>query len=110
MKKNLFFLIPLVMVSVLLFMFKKTGMSVHIAVSVVGLVLLVAYALITKKDWKCPVLEILERVFYGVALITGVVIMNVHGIATVGIVHKASAALFALLLFVTEFHKLIKNN
>ena len=109
MKKNLLFLIPLVMVAVLLFLFSKTGINVHISVSVVGLALLVAYAVATKKYWKCPALEILERVFYGVALITGVVLMNVHGIAVVGVVHKASAALFAVLLVVTEIHKLIKK-
>jgi hypothetical protein len=47
------------------------------------------------------------RVFYGIALITGVVIMNVQGIAALAIVHKASAALFAVLLVVLFVHKLI---
>ena len=109
MKKNLLFVIPLVVVAVLLFMLRATGMTVHIAVSVVGLVILVAYALTTKKEWKCPVLEVLERVFYAVALISGVVIMNVHGIAALVLVHRISAVLFAVLLVVTEVHKAIKK-
>lgn len=109
MKKNLLFVIPMVVVAVLLFMLRATGMMAHIAVSVVGLLILVAYALAAKKTWKCPALEILQRVCYAVALITGVVLMNVHGVAAISIVHKVSAVLFAVLLVVTEIHKSVKK-
>ena len=109
MKKNVLFLIPMVIVAVLLFMLRATGMKAHIAVSVIGLAILVAYTLATKKSWKCPVLEIVERVFYAIALITGVVLMNVHGIPAVSIIHKVSAVLFAVVLIVTEIHKAIKK-
>ena len=109
MKKNILFLIPLAVVAVLLFMLRATGMTAHIAVSVIGLLILVAYAVATKKEWKCPALEVLQRVFYAIALITGVVLMNVHGVAAVSIVHKISAVLFAVLLIVTETHKVIKK-
>ena len=109
MKKNLLFIIPMIVVAVLLFMLRATGMKVHIAVSVVGLGLLVAYAIATKKSWKCPTLEILQRVFYGVALITGVVLMNVEGVAAVNVIHKVSAVLFVVLLVVTETHKIVKK-
>ena len=103
------FLIPITIITVLLFLLRTTGMKVHIALSVAGLLLLVAYTLTTKKDWKNPALEILQRVFYAVALITGVVLMNVHGILAVSIIHKISAALFAILLIVAEIHKIIKK-
>ena len=109
MKKNMVFVIPMIIVAVLLFMLSETGMAAHIAVSVIGLVLLVAYALTTKKSWKCPALEILERVCYGVALISGVVLMNVHGIVALTLVHRISASLFAVLLVVTEIHKATKK-
>ena len=109
MKKNILFLIPLAVVAVLLFMLRATGMTAHIAVSVIGLLILVAYAVATKKEWKCPALEVLQRVFYAIALITGVVLMNVHGVAAVSIVHKISAVLFAVLLVATEIHKAIKK-
>ena len=109
MKKNLLFVIPLIAVDVLLFMLGATGMTAHIIVSVIGLAILVAYALATKKDWKSPLLEVLERVFYAVALISGVVIMNVHGIAAITVVHRISAVLFVVLLVVTEAHKAIKK-
>lgn len=109
MKKKLLFLIPIIIAMVLLFMLRATGMKVHIAVSVIGLVLLIAYTVATKKEWKCPALEIIQRIFYAIALITGVVLMNVHGIATVSIVHKISAVLFAILLIVCEIQKVIKK-
>ena len=109
MKKNLLFVIPMIIVAVLLFMLRITKMPVHIAISVIGLLILVAYTLITKKDWKCPALEILHRVCYAIALITGVVIMNVHGIAAVSVIHKISAVFFVILLACTEIHKVIKK-
>ena len=109
MKKKLLFLIPMIIVAVLLFMLRATGMTAHIAVSVVGLVLLIAYTVATKKEWKNSALEILQRVCYGIALITGVVLMNVHGIAAVSIIHKISAVLFVILLADVEIHKAIKK-
>ena len=109
MKKNLLFVIPMIIIAVLLFMLRTTGMTAHIAVGVVGLLVLVAYALATKKEWKCPALEILQRAFYAIALITGVVLMNIHGIPAVSMIHRISAALFAILLIVCETHKVIKK-
>ena len=61
---------------------------------------LIVYAVLTKENWKIPALEIIMRVFYGIALITGAVIMNIHGIAALAIIHKISAALFVILLLV----------
>ena len=109
MKKRLLFLVPMIIALVLLFMLRLTGMAAHIAVSVIGLAILIAYTVATKKEWKKPPLEILMRVFYGFALISGVVIMNVHGISVISVIHKISAVLFILFLVVTEAHKLIKK-
>lgn len=109
MKKNLLFVIPMILVAVVLFLLRATGMTTHIIVSVIGLVLLVAYTIATKKEWRNPALEIAMRVFYAVALITGVVLMNVHGIVAVSVVHKLSAVLFAIFLADTEIHKAMKN-
>ena len=109
MKKKVLFLVPMVIVAALLFMLRATGMKAHIVVSVVGLALLIAYTVATKKEWKNPALEILQRVCYGVALITGVVLMNVHSVAAVSVIHKISAVLFVVLLSVTEIHKAVKK-
>ena len=105
MKKDLLFSIPLLLIGVLLFLLRMTGMTANIILSVIGLALLVVYAIATKKDWKLPALEIIMRVFYGIALISGIIIMNVHGIAVLSIVHKAGAALFVVLLAVLLIHK-----
>ena len=109
MKKKILFLIPMVIVAVLLFMLRATGMKVHIAVSLIGLLLLVAYTVATKKEWRNKKLEILQRVCYGIALVTGVVLMNVHGMAVVSVIHKISAVLFVILLADVEIHKAIKK-
>ena len=109
MKKNVLFLIPMIIVATLLFLLRATGMAVHIAVGVIGLALLIAYTIATKKEWKIPALEITMRVFYAVALITGVVLMKEHGILAIAVVHKVSAALFAVLLVETGIHKAIKK-
>ena len=107
MKKDLIFAPAMIIIGVLLFFLRATGMAAHIAISAIGVLVLVAYAIFTKKEWKLPALEVIMRVFYGIALITGIVIMNVHGIVALSIIHKISAALFVILLVILFIHKLI---
>lgn len=109
MKKDMIFAPVMLIIAAMLFMLKATGMTAHIAISVVGVLVLITYTVLTKKDWKIPALEIITRAFYGIALITGVVIMQVHGIAALSIIHKASAALFIIALAALFIHKLIKS-
>ena len=106
MKKDLIFAPILLIIGILLGLLSVTGMAVHIGIAVVGVLVLGAYTSLTKKAWKIPALEILMRVFYGIALITGIVLMNVQGIAALGVVHKISAVLFAVLLVVLFVQKL----
>ena len=109
MKKNLMFVIPMALIAVLLFMLRATGMAAHIALSVAGLALLVAYAITTKKDWKCPALEILQRVCYAVALISGIALKGGCTFAAMPMAHKISAVLFVVLFAAAEIHKAIKK-
>ena len=109
MKKDLIFAPIMLIIGVLLFLIRTTGMSAHIVISVIGVLVLIAYTVVTKKNWKIPTLEILTRAFYGIALITGIVIMNVHGIAALTIIHKASAVLFMALIIVLLTHKVVTN-
>ena len=109
MKKDLIFTPIMLLIGVLLFLLRTTGMTEHIAISVIGLLVLIIYTVLTKKDWKIPALEIIMRVFYGIALVTGIVIMNIHGIAALAIIHKASAALFMVLMIVLLIHKVMTN-
>lgn len=107
MKKDLIFAPLMLAIGVLLFLQKVTGFAAHIAISLIGILVLGVYTSTTKKEWKLPVLEIIMRAIYGIALITGIVIMNVTGIAALAIVHKVAAAVFVLLLVVLFVHKLI---
>lgn len=109
MKKDMIFTPALLVTGILLFLLKATGMAAHIAISVVGILILIAYTVATKKDWKIPGLEILVRACYGIALISGIVCMNVHGIIALPIIHKASAVLFMALIIVLFTHKAIVN-
>ena len=109
MKKDLFFTPAMLLIGVLLFLLRTTGMTAHIAISVIGVLVLIAYTILTIMEWKIPALEIIMRAFYGIALITGIVIMNVRGIVALGIIHKASAALFMVLILVLLIHKAVTN-
>lgn len=109
MKKDLIFAPIMLLVGVALFLLRFTGMIPHIALSVVGLTVLVVYAILTKKEWKIPALEIVMRAFYGIALITGVVMMKVHGVVALAIAHKVGAVLFVLALVALFVHKLITS-
>ena len=109
MKKDLIVAPVMLLIGVMLFLLRATGMTAHIVVSVIGVLVLISYAVLTKKEWKIPALEIIMRAFYGIALITGIVIMNVHGIVALSVIHKASAVLFMALLIVLLAHKVVTN-
>ena len=105
MNKNHVFLISMLLVSVLLFLLRLTGLIPHIIVSVIGLVIMIPLTIKTKSDWKIPALEIIMRAMYFVAIVSGGMLMKLHGIAALGIVHKISAAIFLLLLLVLYITK-----
>ena len=108
-KKDLCFVIPMVIICVLLILLKVTGLTIHIILSVVGVGILVAYAVITRKEWKLPVLEIVMRVLYAIALISGMVIMNIHSVAALSVIHKVSAVLSLMTIIALFIHKAIKK-
>ena len=109
MKKDLIFAPALLVLGVALFLLRFTGMTAHIVISVVGILALAAYTVLTKKEWKIPALEIVMRAFYGIALITGIIIKAAHGIAALSVIHKISAALFVVALAALLIHKLAVN-
>ena len=109
MKKDLIFTPAMLIIGALLFLLRATGMTAHIAISAIGVAVLIVYAVLTKKEWKIPALEVIMRAFYGIALITGIVIMNIHGIVALAIVHKVSAVLFMALIIVLFTYKVVTN-
>ena len=58
MKKDLVFAPILLVVVILLFLLGVTGLNAHIGISVAGILVLAAYTVATKKEWKIPALEI----------------------------------------------------
>ena len=106
---SLLFTGALLLIGVLLFLLSATGMTAHMAISVIGVFVLIAYTVLTKKNWKIPALEIIMRACYGIALITGIVIKNVDGIAALSVIHKASAVLFMVLMIVLLTFKAVTN-
>ena len=88
----------MIIASALLFMLRMTGLTAHIIVSVAGLAVMIPITLATRKEWKIPALEIIIRVLYLAAIVTGGALMKVHGVPALGIIHKISAALFVVLL------------
>lgn len=107
MKKNLLFFIPSAVICAVLFMLPVTGMPAHIAVSLIGLALMVVLTVLTKNTWKIPALEVIMRAMYLIALVSGIALMKVSGIAALPVVHKISAALFAVLLVVVFVQKAV---
>ena len=108
MKKDLLFVSPMVIITIVLFMLKLTRLPAHIVLSVLGVAILIAYTIIMKKEWKLPKIEIFTRAMYGIAFITGVIVMNVEGILVISIIHKISAALFVFAFIGLFIYKLIK--
>ena len=107
MKKDFIFAPIMLVVGALLFLYDVIGAPAHIAISIVGILVLAVYTSLTRKQWKIPALEIVMRACYGIALITGIVVLNVEGIAAVVVVHKISAILFVALLVVLFAIKLV---
>ena len=106
MKKDFIFAPALIVIGVALFTLRFTGMTAHIIVSVLGVLALIAYTVLTKSDWKIPALEIAMRVSYGLALISGIV-LKISYISALGMAHKVLGALFVVLLIVTFVQKLV---
>ena len=108
MKKDMIFVPAMLVIAILLFLYGATGPAAHIAISVVGVLVLAVYTSSTRKEWKIPALEIAMRAFYGIALITGIV-LNATDVPAMAIIHKVCAALFVVLLVVAFATKLVGN-
>ena len=109
MKKDSIFTTILCLVGVALCLLKWTGITAHIVVSVVGVLTLVAYTVLTRKEWKIPALEIALRAFYGIALITGIIVMNVSGVLVLAIIHKLASLLYLVALVALIITKEVAN-
>lgn len=105
MKKNRFFLIFMIIVSLLLLLAQVTGMTAHIMIALWGLLIMIVFTLKTKNEWNNASLELLMRFVYISELITGAALMRVPNVANLSMLHKACAALFIFLLLVLYIPK-----
>ena len=105
MKKDFIFAPIMIVVGILLFLLSATGMIAHIVISALGVACLIVYAVLTRKEWKIPALEIAMRAMYGISLIFGIVI-KVNHISGLAIAHKVTAGLFLAMLVVLFIHKI----
>jgi hypothetical protein len=69
----------------------------------------IAYTILTKKEWKVPALEIIMRAFYGIALISGIVVLNVNSIVALVVICKISDVIFLVLLVALLVSKAAPN-
>ena len=107
MKKDLIFAPILFAVGGCLGILHFTGMTAHIILSGVGALVLIAYTVLTTKEWKIKPLEIGFRVSYGIALITGIIMkVGVYHLS-ISIIHKVFSILFLVILLATFIHKII---
>ena len=110
--KTIIFTVVMAIISALLFLLKTTGMNIHILLGILGFVVTVGYTLMIKKDFKklskiSVVSEILMRIFYAVALISGFMLKVIEERAVVAKVHKIAAVIFTILLVVISIKKLL---
>ena len=108
MKKDVSFSISLLIVGVLLFLLRATGMTAHIVISIIGIAILAEYTAVTVKEWKNPAMEIGVRAPYGIALISGIVI-KIKYVEALSVIHKIFAVLFVILLVAVLTYKIAKN-
>ncbi len=101
MNKRLILFIGAVLTCVALFLLRFTTMSGHIAISIAATLVLILYTIADKKNWKIPVLEIVLRISFGIAMISGVVMKAGVYNSGISIAHKITAALYLLVLVIT---------
>ena len=111
MLKTILYTVFMVIISVLLFLLKITGMKMHIVLGILALIITIVYTLLIKKDLKelskkNIVMEILMRVCFAVALITGFLLKPFGTFLIISIIHKFAAIIFVVMLLVINIRKI----
>ena len=111
MLKTILYTISMIIISVLLFLLKITGMKMHIVLGILALVITIAYTLSIKKEFKefskkNIVMEILMRICLAIALITGFLLKPFGTFLIVSIIHKLAAIIFTVILLVINIKKI----
>lgn len=105
MNKNRFFLISMILISLMLLLEGMTGTTAHIIIALWGLVIMIVFTVKTKNEWTNASMEFLMRLAYLSELLTGIALMRVPEAGKLGMLHKSCAALFIILLLVLYIPK-----
>ena len=107
MNKHLVFTLSMLVGSILLFLLRLTKMPIHIAVSVLMLAGIILFTVKTAKKWgkKEKIAQIAMRLCFGLALLSGILLMTPIAFAALGIIHKLCAVLFVILLIAANVKK-----
>ena len=111
MLKTILYTISMIIISVLLFSLKITGMKMHIVLGLLALIITIVYTLLIRKSLKefskkSIVKEILMRVCLAIALISGFLLKPFGTVLVISIVHKIAAIVFTMLLLVININKI----
>ena len=112
--KTIIYTILMLIISILLFLLKVTGMNIHIILGILGLVTMISYTLLIKKEFKeyskkRKVIEILKRVSFAIALISGFVLKMIGRNVILSNAHKIAALIFVILLLGISIKKIISK-
>lgn len=114
MIKTILYTLSMIIISILLFALKFTGMRIHIGLGIVACIITIIYTLSIRnklKEYprKTIMTEVAMRVFLGVALITGFLLRPFGTLVVISIIHKISAVLFVILLLVINIKKIVNK-
>ena len=98
MNKKRFFLISMILISLMLLLEGMTGTTAHIIIALWGLVIMIVFTVKTKNEWTNASMEFLMRLAYLSELLTGIALMRVPEAGKLDMLHKSCAALFIILL------------
>lgn len=108
-KLDLFSFIAIIAATAGLALLRYTGIVAHVVISAIALIVMVVCAVVGKKDWKTPELEIAYRAFFLIALVTGIVMAASGKAGAIAIAHKTAWGIFAASFIVNFVFKLAKK-
>ena len=111
MIKTILYTIFMIIILILLFLLKVTGMKLHIVFGILALIITITYTLLIRKNLKeyskkSIIMEILMRICLAIALITGFLFKPFGTVFVISIIHKIAAIVFTILLLAININKI----
>ncbi len=98
-KSIIFILLAIATAAACLLMY--TTMKVHIIAAAAATLLLIVFTVLDAKSWKMVTTDILSRLCFLTALVTGVLMnQDIMNTVRVAVIHRTTALLFAALILI----------